>query len=160
MTIQRPVLEPIPYITTSLMATEPTKNHHEDAAFDLYASEDLEIAPGERVLVNTGIAMAITKGYSGFIWDRSGMAAKYGIHCLAGVIDSTYRGEIKVCLLNTNKWGFWRGLFGLNPKPHVIEIGQRIAQITIQPTPFFKMKRYAKLDNTARGESGFGSSGK
>ena len=163
--LRKAMLPKLPYKKLSCWAETPTKNHEDDAAYDLYASESVSIAPGQRVLIDTGIALAIPSGYSGFIWDRSGMGAKHGIHRLAGVIDASYRGEIKVCLLNTNSL-FWAAVkqiltFGLcKPKPYEVKRGDRIAQITIQPTPQFHLVESSVLDLTERGGSGFGSSGR
>ena len=83
-------------------AKPPTKGHINDAGWDLYAFETVSIPAGATVLVSTGIAMAIPKGYAGLIWDRSSMGVK-GLHRHAGVVDCNYRGEVKVCLHNTTK---------------------------------------------------------
>ncbi len=118
-----------------------------DAAFDLSSIENIDIPVGEKRIVKTGISMAIPKGFVGLIWDRSGMAAKHDIHAFAGVIDSGYRGEIKVILKN----------FG--DKDFNIEKGMRIAQMLIQPHLTANLKETDDLENTERGEGGFGSSG-
>ncbi len=97
--------------------------------------------------VSTGIAIAIPKGYVALIWDRSSMGVK-GVHRHAGVIDSGYRGEVKVCLHNTTK------------EPYHIERGDRIAQMLIQEAPNFKQHVVQELDSTNRGDGGFGSTGK
>ena len=81
----------------------PSKAYRGDAGWDLYAVEDGEIAPGERRLIGTGIAMAIPEGFYGRIADRSSMAYKFGMHVLAGIIDCSYRGEVKVLLVNLSK---------------------------------------------------------
>ena len=86
-------------------AKSPTKGHLDDAGWDLYAFETVSIPAGATVLVSTGIAIAIPKGHSGLIWDRSSMGVK-GVHRHAGVIDCGYRGEVKVCLHNTTKEPF------------------------------------------------------
>ena len=128
-------------------ATTPTKAHTCDAGWDLYACESKTIQTNERETINTGIALAIPKSFVGLIWPRSGMAVKKGIDVLAGVVDSGYRGEVKVCLLNTG----W--------EPMVIEAGDRIAQILFQEVPKFKLNERTSLDETDRNSGGFGSSG-
>ena len=125
----------------------PTKGHMNDAGWDLYSFETISIPSGATVLVSTGIAMAIPKGYVGLIWDRSSMGVK-GIHRHAGVIDSEYRGEVKVCLHNTAK------------ETYHIEKGDRIAQMLIQEAPNFIQHVVHELDSTNRGDGGFGSTGK
>ena len=112
-----------------------------------YACESKTIQINERETINTGIALAIPKSFVGLIWPRSGMAVKKGIDVLAGVVDSGYRGEVKVCLLNTG----W--------EPMVIEAGDRIAQILFQEVPKFKLNEKTSLDETDRNSGGFGSSG-
>jgi len=110
--------------------------------------------PMRQVLVSTGIALAIPEGYVGLIWPRSGLAVKRGIDVFAGVIDSGYRGEIKVCLYTNSvdpNWG--------TPKAFDIEKGDRIAQIIFQKIEPFKLIETQELDDTNRGACGFGSSG-
>ena len=92
--------------------------------------------------------MSIPEGYVGLIWDRSGMAAKKGVHRFAGVIDSGYRGEIKVCLWNSSKEDFY-----------IVNNGDRVAQILFQPVPHFSLIEVGSLDSSDRGSGGFGSSG-
>ena len=128
-------------------AITPTKANEFDAGWDLYASEDAIIDPSKAELISTDISFAIPEGYVGLIWDRSGMAAKRGLHRFAGVIDSGYRGEIKVCLWNSSD------------KYCVINAGERIAQILFQEVPSFTMVEVNSLDDTDRGTGGFGSSG-
>lgn len=118
-----------------------------DAGLDLRSAEELIIGPGDKALVSTGIKLAVPTKHVGLIWDRSGLAANYGIHCLAGVIDSGFRGELKIVLHN------------LGHEPFKIEKGMRIAQLLIQPVVFVKLKRVKQLEETERGESGFGSTG-
>ena len=131
----------------STSAITPTKANEFDAGWDLYASEDAIIDPSKAELISTDISFAIPDGYVGLIWDRSGMAAKRGLHRFAGVIDSGYRGEIKVCLWNSSD------------KYCVINAGERIAQILFQEVPSFTMVEVNSLDDTDRGTGGFGSSG-
>ena len=128
-------------------AKNPTKSHVDDAGWDLYAFETVSIPVGATVLVSTGIAMAIPKGYAALIWDRSSMGVK-GVHRHAGVIDCGYRGEVKVCLHNTTK------------EPFHVERGDRIAQLIIQEVPSFIQHGVEELDSTDRGSGGFGSTGK
>ena len=125
----------------------PTRANKTDAGFDLYSSEKVTIPVGSTVLVSTGICMAIPKGYVGLIWDRSSMGVK-GIHRYAGVIDSGYRGHIKVCLHNATN------------EIYNISYGDRIAQMIFQEIPKFDLVETDSLDDTERGSGGFGSSGK
>ena len=131
----------------SKYARLPSKANQDDAGWDLYASEDAIIEPAHRTIVGTDIAMAIPTGYVGLIWERSGLATNRGIHRFAGVIDSGYRGEIKVCLWNASD------------EHYVINKGDRVAQLLIQPVPAFPLIEVQNLDNTDRGSDGFGSSG-
>tara|TARA_R110002110_G_scaffold201091_4_gene411979 strand:+ start:8763 stop:9221 length:459 start_codon:yes stop_codon:yes gene_type:complete len=124
----------------------PTKDLN-DAGWDLYANEDVQLWPEETKLISTGIAMSLPKGFVGLIWDRSSMGVK-GIHRHAGVIDSSYRGEVKVCLHNTSG------------DLHKIKRGDRIAQLLIQEIPIFRIHEVEELDSTKRGSGGFGSTGK
>jgi dUTP pyrophosphatase len=125
----------------------PSYSHRGDAGADLYSNEDALIASGDRYLMHTGISMAIPKGYVGLIWDRSGMALKNGMHVLAGVIDSGYRGEIGVVLKNLDKEKFR------------INKGDRIAQILIQSVEEVEFKEVKDISETIRNEKGFGSTG-
>ena len=133
----------------------PAYSRLDDAGADLLASEPAEIPPaGGRVLVGTGIAVAIPTGYAGFVQPRSGMAAKYGVTVLntPGLIDAGYRGEIKVALVNTDP-----------AVPYKIERGDRIAQLVIQAVEhaqFMPMSELPQDDGeNARGTGGFGHSG-
>ena len=125
----------------------PSKANESDAGWDLYASEDAIIEPSETALVGTDIAMAIPDNYVGLIWDRSGMAVKRKVHRFAGVIDSGYRGEVKVCLWNSSN------------EHCIINKGDRIAQILFQPVPPLPLIEVENLGRTKRGLKGFGSSG-
>lgn len=129
-------------------ATVPTKANLSDAGFDLYASEDATIFSGKTALIGTSIALEIPEGHVGLIWPRSGLSVKYGLDVLAGVIDSGYRGEIKVCLLNT------KNIYS----DIKITKGDKIAQILIQEVPRFIMVEAENLSESSRGEKGFGSS--
>jgi dUTP pyrophosphatase len=118
-----------------------------DAAMDIYSSEDTIIPPNERKIIGTGIAMAVPNGYAGLIWDRGGCAAKYGLKIMGGVLDSNYRGEIKIILHNLSKEDFR------------VEKGMRIAQMLIQKIEQKNIELVEELDDTNRGEGRFNSSG-
>ena len=124
----------------------PSKAHDTDAGFDLYAEKYSSIPVGETRLIGTGIAMAIPRGHAGLIWDRSSMGVK-GLHRFAGVIDSDYRGEIKVCIHNASQ------------ESYTISEGDKIAQLIIQEVPSFFLREVDSLEDTERGGKGFGSSG-
>ena len=129
-------------------AIVPTRSNSDDAGWDLYSITTRSIAPSQRVTIRTGISLEIPEEYVGLIWPRSGMSVKNGIDVLAGVVDSGYRGEIKVCLLNTSRE--WMD----------IKEGDRIAQILFQQVPHFQLQEVDILQNSDRGEGGFGSTGK
>lgn len=121
-----------------------------DAGFDLRSAENATLKPFERRLVSCGISMAIPAGYAGYVLPRSGLAAKHGISIVnaPGLIDSSYRGEIKAILIN------------LDPdEPFEIAHGDRIAQMVILETPQASLREVDELDDTDRGSGGFGSSG-
>ena len=118
-----------------------------DAAMDLYSNEDVVLEPGQRLAVKTGIALAIPEGHAGLIWDRSGLAARNGITTMGGVIDSNYRGEIGIILQNHSS------------EPLQVEKGMRIAQMLIQKVEQRELVEVESLDETHRGDAGFGSSG-
>ena len=128
-------------------ATSPKYAKEDDAGMDFYASESSIVLPNERKLISTGIAMAIPKGYVGLIWDKSGIASKHGLKTMAGVIDSGYRGEIKILIHN------------LSNEPYTIESGNKIAQMLIQPVEQKKIQEVLELEETDRGDGGFGSTG-
>ncbi|MFH2068652.1 MAG: dUTP diphosphatase [Candidatus Omnitrophota bacterium] len=119
-----------------------------DAGLDLRASESITLAPGQRYPVKTGLHFAIPDGVVGLIKDRSGLALKFGLHTLAGVIDSNYRGEIMVVLIN------------LGEKEYQVNIGDRIAQLVLLPCLQADLTTVSTLPETERNDSGFGSSGK
>ena len=125
----------------------PGYAHPDDAGMDLFSNENIIISPQERKTISTGISMAIPLGYAGLIWDKSGIAHNHGLKTMGGVIDSNYRGEIKVVIHN------------LSDKPYTFEKGTKIAQMLIQPVEQKKMIVVEELDDTSRGEKGFGSSG-
>jgi dUTP pyrophosphatase len=130
-------------------AVVPTRAYAGDAGLDLAACERVELAPGERALVGTGLAIAIPDGYAGYVQPRSGLAAKHGITIVntPGLVDSGYRGELKVILLNTDA-----------TEPFVIEPGMRIAQLVVLPIPDVVPVEMDELPSSERGERGFGSS--
>ena len=130
-------------------AVVPTRAYEGDAALDLSACERVELAPGARAVVGTGLAVAIPDGHAGFVQPRSGLAARHGVTVVnsPGLIDSGYRGEVKVVLLNTD-----RG------EPFVVEPGMRIAQLVVVPVATPDPVEVAELPETERGERGFGSS--
>ena len=119
-----------------------------DAGMDLYSCECHTLQPGERHLFGTGLAIAIPGGYVGLVWDRSGLAASSGLTTLGGVIDSNYRGELRVVVLNTGS------------EPYFVEAGHRIAQLLVQPVASIALDEVSELDSTERGVEGFGSSGR
>ena len=135
-------------------ATIPTKSRKTDAGYDLYSDENIALYPEDTKLISTGIAFAIPDGYAGLIWDRSGLGTK-GVHRHAGVVDSSYRGEVKVALYNARP-----GHVDFTDNMYFISRGDRIAQILFQKVPHFDLVETEELDDTDRGSSGFGSSGK
>ena len=126
----------------------PEYAHHGDAAFDLYIPETLTIKPGERVQIPTGVAMEIPYGYVGLIWDKSGLSHKYGLKTLGGVIDAGYRGEVKV------------GMINLGTEAYTFEKGHKIAQMIIQKREETLITEVSNIENSERGDAGFGSTGK
>ena len=129
----------------------PRQQHADDAGYDLYARELVELpARGGRALVPTGLAVAIPSGYAGFVLPRSGLALKAGITCLnaPGLIDTQYRGELKVLLVNTDP-----------VEPFTVQRGDRIAQLVIQQVAHFEWEEVDELDLTERDTFGFGSTG-
>ena len=135
-------------LTCRVSGSVPKYVHDGDAGADLIASEKTVIRARGRSLVGTGIRLEIPEGYVGLIWPRSGLAIKKGIDCGAGVIDSCYRGEIKVLLFNHSDTEFQ------------IEPGDRIAQILIQKVERVQFIPVNELSETTRSKGGFGSTGK
>ncbi|MBE0416274.1 MAG: dUTP diphosphatase [Coriobacteriia bacterium] len=128
----------------------PAYAHAGDAGLDLYAADSVTLEPFRRSLVPTGIAVAIPEGYAGFVQPRSGLAVRHGLTLVntPGLIDSHYRGEIKVIAIN------------LDPEtPITIARGDKIAQLVIQPVARVELVEVETLDQTTRGEGGFGSTG-
>jgi len=138
------------YVRLDPGAPEPAYAHEGDAGCDLASSIDCVLAPGERKLVPTGIAIAIPDGYAGFVQPRSGLASRSGIGIVntPGLIDSHYRGEVKVILIN------------LDPvEPFEVKRGDKICQLVFQKVERVSFERVDSLDETVRGEGGFGSTG-
>jgi len=125
----------------------PLYQHKGDAGLDIFSSIGCVLEKGEVKPVSSGIKVAIPEGYVGLIWDKSGISLK-GVHKLAGVVDSGYRGEVKVVMVN------------LGDEPFVIEKGMKIAQLLIQPINEVEVVEVEELEETSRGEEGFGSTGK
>ena len=130
-------------------ATLPTRAYEGDAGLDLSACERVELGPGERAVVSTGLAVAIPEGHAGFVLPRSGLAVRHGIGKVnaPGLIDAGYRGELKVVLLNTDR-----------NETFVVEPGMRIAQLVIVPVALPVPREVTELPGSERGEKGFGSS--
>ena len=130
-------------------AVVPERAYAGDAGLDLVACEGAEIGPGERAVVGTGLAVAIPEGHAGFVQPRSGLAAKHGITVLntPGLIDSGYRGELRVILFNTDR-----------SESFTVEPGMRIAQLVVMPHASLRLGQYLDLSRLQRGVRGFGSS--
>jgi dUTP pyrophosphatase len=130
-------------------AVVPSRAYAGDAGLDLAACERIELGAGERATVGTGLAVAIPEGYAGFVQPRSGLAAKHGITIVntPGLVDSGYRGELKIILLNTDP-----------NETFVVEPGMRIAQLVVLQVPDVDPVEVDQLPDTERGVRGFGSS--
>ena len=127
----------------------PQRAYSGDAGLDLASCERVELAPGERALVSTGVAVAIPDGHAGFVQPRSGLATKHGISIVntPGLVDPGYRGELLVNLINTDAH-----------EAFVVEPGMRIAQLVILPIPDIELVEVDELPESERGVRGFGSS--
>ena len=128
-------------------ATVPTKDNPADAGIDIYTNESHTLQPGERHLFSTGISVEFPAGHVALLWDRSGLGSK-GIHRLAGVIDSEYRGEWKVALIN------------LTDEPYEIKAGDKVIQCVLQEFTPVQINEVQQVTETQRGSRGFGSSGR
>ena len=130
-------------------AVVPSRAYDGDAGLDLASCERVVLAPGERAMVGTGLAVAVPDGYAGFVQPRSGLAARHGITIVntPGLVDSGYRGELRVVLLNTDA-----------REPFVVEPGMRIAQLVVVPVAAAEPVEVDELPETERGVRGFGSS--
>ncbi|HFC76776.1 MAG TPA: dUTP diphosphatase [Candidatus Moranbacteria bacterium] len=125
----------------------PSYAYKDDAGMDIFSIESFVLKPTERRVCKTGVAMKIPKGFVGLIWDKSGIALNGGIKTMGGVIENSYRGEIKIILKN------------LSNKDYQIKKGDKIAQMLIQKIENPILKEVDELDNTERGQGGFGSTG-
>jgi dUTP diphosphatase len=132
-------------------AIPPSRAHDGDAGYDLHAAEPVTLGPGERAVVPTGIAVAVPDGHAGLVLPRSGLAVRHGIALVnaPGLIDSGYRGELRVLLLNTDR-----------ENPFDVEPGDRIAQLVLVKVEGPELEEAEELDETMRGGGGFGSSGR
>ena len=128
----------------------PSYARQDDAGADLVCAEDVDLAPGQRAVIGTGIAIALPPGYAAFVHPRSGLAARHGVTLVnaPGTIDAGYRGEIRVVLLNTDP-----------ATPVSFRRGDRIAQLVVQRVEHAAFREVAALPDSARGENGFGSTG-
>jgi dUTP pyrophosphatase len=135
----------------SAAARPPAQAHEGDAGYDLHAAEAVTIGPGERASVGTGIAVAIPDGHAGLVVPRSGLAARHGISLVnaPGLIDSGYRGELRVLLLNTD-----------HAETFAVDPGDRIAQLVLVAVETPELEEVDALDETLRGAGGFGSTGR
>lgn len=129
----------------------PAQAHRDDAGYDLHAAEETRLAPGERANVGTGIAVAIPERYAGLVLPRSGLAARHGVALVnaPGLIDSGYRGEVRVLLLNTD-----------SNETFEISVGDRIAQLLVVRVETPDLVAVDELGQTVRGVAGFGSTGR
>ncbi len=150
MSSERPLQIPLRRLVSE--AVMPERAHTGDAGYDLRSVERLNLAPGSRALVRTGISLAIPEGYAGLVLPRSGLAVRHGISLVntPGLIDSGYRGEIQVPLINHDR-----------KKSFLIEDGTRIAQLVLvrAASAFFAEVEFLESATDGRGEGGFGSSG-
>ncbi len=141
----------LPILKLKDEAILPTRAHGGDAGLDLYACEAAHVGPGERWSVGTGVGVEIPEGHAGLVLPRSGLARDHGIALVnaPGLIDSGYRGELRVLLLNTDPAETFR-----------VEPGDRIAQLVITPIATSEPVEAPALSESMRGEGGFGSSGR
>jgi dUTP pyrophosphatase len=139
----------LPIVRLREDARMPERAYPGDAGLDLSTCEELRLGPGERAVVPTGLAVAIPEGFAGFVQPRSGLAARHGIAVVnsPGLIDSGYRGEIRVVLLNTDRENVF-----------VAAAGERIAQLVVLPVPELELVELDELPAAERGVRGFGSS--
>jgi dUTP pyrophosphatase len=129
----------------------PSYAHPGDAGADLHAAEDVELLPGERAVVGTGVAIAVPEGYAAFVHPRSGLAARHGVTLVnaPGTVDAGYRGEIKVTLINTDA-----------KEPFRLRRGDRVAQLVVQRVERALFTPVERLPESVRGTGGFGSTGR
>jgi dUTP pyrophosphatase len=126
----------------------PSYAHPGDAGMDLYSLEKVEIKPGERLKIRTGIATELPDGYAGLWWDKSGLSNNYGLKVLGGVLDAGYRGELLVGLINLSK------------ETYVVEKHHKVTQMLIQKVEHPEIIEVEELSDSSRGAGGFGSTGK
>jgi dUTP pyrophosphatase len=128
----------------------PVYAHAGDAGADLMAAEQVELGPGARATIGTGLAIALPDGFAAFVVPRSGLAAKHGITIVnsPGTVDAGYRGEIRVTVLNTDR-----------ETPYTIAVGDRIAQLVVVPVTRARFVEVQRLPGSERGDAGFGSTG-
>ncbi len=127
----------------------PSYAHAGDAGLDFFALEDFLVPAGKQVSnIRTGVAIAIPEGYVGLFWDKSGLASKYGLKVMAGVIDAGYRGEVLLSLFNTSD------------KDYNFKAGEKVMQLVIQPVVSVGISEMDSLPESTRAEGGFGSTGK
>lgn len=126
----------------------PTYGRKGDAGLDLYALHDQTVEPGKTAQIHTGIAMEIPEGYAGLFWDKSGLSHNYSIKTLGGVLDSNYRGELKL------------GVINLGTEAYTFEKGHKVMQMLVQKVEEIEWEEVEELSETNRGDQGFGSSGK
>lgn len=141
----------IPVVKLKEEATLPSRAHEGDAGLDLYACEAAHLGPEERWSVGTGVGVEVPEGHAGLVLPRSGLAREHGISLVngPGLIDSGFRGEVRVLLLNTDPAEIFR-----------VEPGERLAQLVIVPIALAEPVEVEALSESARGEGGFGSSGR
>jgi dUTP diphosphatase len=139
----------LPVLRLRPEAVLPARAYDGDAGLDLSSCERVELGPGERAVVSTGLAVAIPDGYAGFVQPRSGLAARNGITIVntPGLVDAGYRGEVRIVLLNTDA-----------REPFVVEAGMRIAQLVVVPVAGIEVEEVDELPESERGVRGFGSS--
>jgi len=137
-------------ITSDPQLAQPEYAHPGDAGSDLVSAEEVQLAPGQRATVRTGVSIALPDGYVAFVVPRSGLAAKHGITIVnsPGTVDAGYRGEIRVTLLNTD-----------SAVPYSVAVGDRIAQLIVMPVSRARFIPVERLPGSQRGEGGFGSTG-
>lgn len=130
------------------LAKIPHYAHSTDAGLDLCTVEKKVVPAGGRAVIPTGLAFEIPEGFVGLVWDKSGLAFKQGLTSLSGVLDAGYRGELFLCLLNTTT------------EDYVFNVGDKVAQLLIQPVVQVEIEEVTTLTDSSRGEGGFGSTGK
>jgi len=129
-------------------AIVPKYANKDDAGMDFFAIENVELLPMERTQIGTGIAVEIPENFTGLIWDKSSLSHKFGIKTLGGVIDSGYRGEIKIGVINLGK------------EKYLFEKGHKVAQMIIQKKENPEIVEVLELSDSERGDKGFGSTGR